>query len=93
MLRKFLAANIECIEGIRAIGTVFKQVFLRFRILFHRLGTDETSMPPVSKPCFAGCLCSDKIAAYEKGYYGQIVCPCFCPYSNIRAFIKYFFVF
>jgi hypothetical protein len=35
---------------------VFKQVFLRFRILFHRLGTDETSMPPVSKPCLVGVV-------------------------------------
>ena len=34
-LRKLLAPDIHRIEGIRAVRAVFKQVFIRLRLLFH----------------------------------------------------------
>ena len=37
MLWKLLAADIEGIEGISAIGTVFEEVFFGLRLLFHGL--------------------------------------------------------
>ena len=37
MLWKLLAADIEGIEGIGAIGTVFEEVFFGLRLLFHGL--------------------------------------------------------
>ena len=35
MLWKLLAADIEGIEGIGAVGTVFEKVFFGFRLLLH----------------------------------------------------------
>ena len=37
MLWELLAADIECIEGIGAVGTVFEKVFFGLRLLFHGL--------------------------------------------------------
>ena len=37
MLWKLLAADIERVEGIGAIGTVFEKVFFGLRLLLHRL--------------------------------------------------------
>ena len=37
MLWEFLAADIECVEGIGAVGSVFEKVFFGLRLLFHRL--------------------------------------------------------
>ena len=37
MLWKLLAADIEGIEGISAIGTVFEEVFFGLQLLFHGL--------------------------------------------------------
>lgn len=37
MLWKLLAADIERIEGISAIGTVFEEVFFGLRLLFQGL--------------------------------------------------------
>ena len=34
-LRKLLAPDIHRIEGLRAVRAVFKQVFIRLRLLFH----------------------------------------------------------
>lgn len=36
MLLELLAADIERIEGIGAVGTVFKKVFFGLRLLLHR---------------------------------------------------------
>ena len=37
MLWKLLAADIEGVEGISAIGTVFEEVLFGLRLLFHGL--------------------------------------------------------
>ena len=37
MLWELLAADIERIEGIGAVGTVFEKIFFGFRLLLHRL--------------------------------------------------------
>ena len=37
MLREFFTADIQCIESIRAIGTMLQQVLFGFRLLLHRL--------------------------------------------------------
>ena len=37
MLWKLLAADIERVEGIGAVGTVFEKVFFGFRLLFYGL--------------------------------------------------------
>ena len=37
MLWELLAADVECIEGIGAVGTVFEKVFFGLRLLFHGL--------------------------------------------------------
>ena len=37
MLRKLGTADVERIEGISAIGTVFEKVFFGFRLLLHGL--------------------------------------------------------
>ena len=37
MLWELLAPDIERVEGIGAIGTVFEKVFFGLRLLFHRL--------------------------------------------------------
>ena len=37
MLWKFLAADVEGVEGIGAVGTVFEKVFFGLRLLLHRL--------------------------------------------------------
>ncbi len=36
MLRKLLAADVERVEGIRAIGAVLEEILLRFGLLLHR---------------------------------------------------------
>ncbi|WP_444297739.1 hypothetical protein [Leyella stercorea] len=36
MLLELLAADIERVEGIGAVGTVFEKVFLGFRLPLHR---------------------------------------------------------
>ena len=41
MLWKLLAADIEGIEGIGAVGTVFEKVFFGLRLLLHRLVLTE----------------------------------------------------
>ena len=37
MLRELLAVDVERIEGIGAVGTVFEKVFFGFRLLLHGL--------------------------------------------------------
>ena len=37
MLWELLAADIECVEGICAVGPVFEKIFFGLRLLFHRL--------------------------------------------------------
>lgn len=37
MLWEFFAADIEGVEGIGAVGTMFEKVFFGLRLLFHRL--------------------------------------------------------
>ena len=37
MLRELLAADIQRIEGIRAVGAVFQQILFGFRLLLHRV--------------------------------------------------------
>lgn len=37
MLLKLLAADIECIESIGAVGSVFEKVLFGLRLLFHGL--------------------------------------------------------
>ena len=37
MLWELLAADVEGVEGIGAVGTVFEKVFFGLRLLFHRL--------------------------------------------------------
>ena len=37
MLWKLLAADIEGVEGIGAVGAVFEKIFFGFRLLLHRL--------------------------------------------------------
>ena len=37
MLRELLAADIQRIEGIRAVGAVFQQILFGFWLLLHRL--------------------------------------------------------
>lgn len=37
MLWELLAADVEGVEGIGAVGTVFKKVFFGLRLLLHRL--------------------------------------------------------
>ena len=55
MLREFLAADIERIEGIRAVGAVFQQVLLGLRLLLHRLVLAEA----VSSSFYASRLDSE----------------------------------
>ena len=45
VLRELLAADIEGIEGIGAVGTVFEKVFFGLRLLFHRLVFAEAVAP------------------------------------------------
>ena len=37
MLWELFAANVEGVEGIGAVGTVFEKVFFGLRLLLHRL--------------------------------------------------------
>ena len=37
MLWELIAADIECFEGIGAVGTVFEKVFFGLGLLLHRL--------------------------------------------------------
>ena len=37
VLWKLLAAYVECVEGIGAVGTMFEKVFFGLRLLLHRL--------------------------------------------------------
>ena len=37
MLWELLVADVERVEGIGAVGTVFKKVFFGLRLLFHGL--------------------------------------------------------
>ena len=37
MLWELFAANVEGVEGIGAVGTVFEEVFFGLRLLLHRL--------------------------------------------------------
>ena len=37
MLWEFFAADVEGVEGIGAVGTMFEKVFFGLRLLFHRL--------------------------------------------------------
>ncbi len=41
MLRELLAADIEGVEGICAVGTVLKEIFFRFGLLLHRFVLSE----------------------------------------------------
>ncbi len=41
MLRELLAANVERIEGLCAVGAVFEEVFFRFGLLLHRFVLSE----------------------------------------------------
>ena len=45
MLWKLLASDVERVESIGAIGSVFEKVFLGLRVLFHRLVLSETVAP------------------------------------------------
>ena len=45
MLWKLLAADIERIEGIGAVGMVFEKVFFGLRLLLHRLVLAEAVAP------------------------------------------------
>ena len=41
MLWELLAADVEGVEGIGAVGTVFEKVFFGLRLFFHELGLAE----------------------------------------------------
>ncbi len=41
MLWELLVADVERVEGIGAVGTVFEKVFFGFRLLLHRLVLSE----------------------------------------------------
>ena len=45
MLWELLAADVERVEGIGAVGAVLKEVFLRFGLLLHRLVLSEAVSP------------------------------------------------
>ena len=45
MLWELLAADIEGIEGIGAVGTVFEKVFFGLRLLFHTFVLAEAVAP------------------------------------------------
>ena len=45
MLWELLAANIERIEGIGAVGTVFEKVFFGLRLLLHTFVLAEAVAP------------------------------------------------
>ena len=42
MLWKLFAANVEGVEGIGAVGTVFEEVFFGLRLLLHGLVLAES---------------------------------------------------
>ena len=42
MERKFLAADVECIESVGAVGAVFEEVFFRFGKFFAAFVLAET---------------------------------------------------
>ena len=45
MLWEFLAADIERVEGIGAVGTVFEKVFFGLRLLLHGLVPGSRCVP------------------------------------------------
>ena len=47
MLRELLTADIQCIESIRAIGTMLQQVLFGLRLLLHRLVLMEAVPTPL----------------------------------------------
>ena len=58
MLWKLLAADIEGVEGIGAIGTVFEKVFFGLRLLLHRLVLAEAVATSLHS---CGLDCEDKV--------------------------------
>ena len=52
MERKFLAADVECIESVGAVGAVFEEVFFRFGKFLAAFVFAET----VATAAYAGCL-------------------------------------
>ena len=52
MVRKFLAADVESIESVGAVGAVFEEVFFRFGKFLAAFVLAET----VSAAAYAGCL-------------------------------------
>ena len=47
MLRELLTADIQCIESIRAVGTMLKQVLFGLRLFLHRLVLMEAVPTPL----------------------------------------------
>ena len=58
MLWKLLAADIEGVEGIGAVGTMFEKVFFGLRLLFHGLVFAEAVAPTLHS---CGLDCEDKV--------------------------------
>ena len=58
MLWELFAADIEGVEGIGAIGTVFEKVFFRFGLLFHAFVHAEAVAPSLHS-CTLDC--QDKV--------------------------------
>ena len=57
-IRKFLAADVESIESVGAVGAVFEEVFFRFGKFFSAFVLAET----IAAAAHAGCLnCEDKV--------------------------------
>ena len=58
MLWELLAANIEGVEGIGAVGTVFEKIFFGLRLLLHRLVLAEAVASSLHS---CGLDCEDKV--------------------------------
>ena len=58
MLWELLAAYIEGVEGIGAVGTMFEKVFFGLRLLFHGLVFAEAVAPTLHS---CGLDCEDKV--------------------------------
>ena len=72
--RKFLAADVECIESVGAVGAVFEEVFFRFGKFFAAFVFAET----VAAAAHAGCLNGEDkvvvILAVEERHKALLAC-------------------
>lgn len=50
VLREFLTADIQCIESIRAVGTMLQQVLFRLRLFLHGLVFPEAVASTFAPP-------------------------------------------